>query len=479
MLPLHQLSMKHLPCLLLLVLVAGCASTRIGLAPVAVDLAITRVSVVDVEGGLVVSDQTVLLADNRIRAVGPIARVRIPPGVPTVDARHKYLIPGLWDMHVHLGPPSVATVYSLPLLIANGITGVREMGAPLDSILDLRQRISTDSVLSPQIVAAGSAIAGSPPWGGPPGDLFRVETPAEGRAAVDSLYRSGADFIKVHDFLPRDVYLAIAAEAKRLHMPLAGHLRATVGPGEASQVGQVSIEHLAPEFAAYCAPEGEARARAFYSAWREGFAVAYMRGMLELWRTREPGICEEMWTSLRNNGTWVVPTLVLRMQDSTIYSRPAASYLRPAMRELCDATIEHWGISDPALTKSFYQNLRQQVADMHRAGVPLLAGSDAGSACLVPGFSLHDELGRLAEAGLSPLEALRTATLNPARFLAATDSLGSIAPGKLANLVLLNGSPLEDIRNVQKISAVVLNGRYLDRHRLDEMLMRAEQKAHR
>ena len=469
--------MKRCCSVLLLLLMSACAaSRRNGLAPTAT-LAIVHASVVDVENGRLLPDQTVLVAGNRIVHVGPAGHARVPAGAHIVQANGKYLIPGLWDMHVHLRSPNFATEYFFPLLVANGITGVRDMGAALDSALALRRRAEADALFAPRIVVAGPSLAGRPPWESPAGHLWRVETPEEARAAVDSLHRAGVDFIKVHDFLPRDVYLAIADEAERLGVPLAGHLRASVGPVDASEAGQRSIEHIAPEFAAYCAPDGEARAKEFYSAWRKGFAVAFMEGMLELRRTRDRQTCREVWARLRSNGTWVVPTMVLRMQDSSFYSRPGASYLTPAMRKLCDATIDHWAVAGPALTEAFYRDMGGQVVEMHRAGVPLLAGSDAGSACLVPGFSLHDELEHFVAAGFTPLDALRTATLNPTRFLEATDSLGTVQPGKLADLVLLSANPLEDIRNAREVAAVILNGRYLDRRMLDQLLEEAKTAA--
>jgi hypothetical protein len=199
--------------------------------------------------------------------------------------------------------------------------------------------------------------------------------------------------------------------------------------------------------------------------------------MLELRRTRDAQICEQVWTRLRRNGTRIDPTLVLRMQDSSVYARPAASYLTPAMRALCDATITYWAAPGPALSRAFYRDMEAQVAEMHHAGVHLLAGTDAGSACLVPGFSLHDELAVLVKSGMSPLEALRAATLEPARFLGATDSLGVIAPGQLADLVLLDADPLADTHNTALIRAVMADGRLLDRPTLDALLAESARAA--
>jgi imidazolonepropionase-like amidohydrolase len=469
--------------MLLLLLATACRHTpEAGSRELIPTTAFTHVNVVPMGRDTVLRDQTVLVRRGRIAQVGPAGEVRVPGGARIVEGTGKYLIPGLWDMHVHtltvpdslLGLERRAVELFFPVLLANGVTGVRDMGAPLDSILALRRRIRTDSLLAPRIVAAGPALSGPSPWGGAAGHIWRVQTPEEARQAVDSLHRAGVDFIKVHDFLPRDVYFAIAAEAERLRMPLVGHLRASVGPAEASDAGQVSIEHLAPEFPAYCAPDGEARADEFYAAWRKDFATGLMKGILELRRTRDPRTCAGLWAHLRRNGTWVVPTTVLRRQDSTFYSGPAASYLTPRMRALCDATIAQREPAGAALTEAFYRDMGAQVAEMHRAGVPLLAGADAGSGCLVPGFSLHDELEHLTEAGLTPFEALRTATTNPARFLGATDSLGTVEAGKVADLVLLDANPLEDIRNARRVQAVMRGGRLLDRSTLDALLARAQ-----
>jgi hypothetical protein len=461
-------------------------------APVAAQekspLALTHVSVVNVADGSVKPDMTVLVQGSRIRAVGPTTSVSIPAAAVVVNASGKFLIPGLWDMHVH----SAARVsWHFPLLVAYGVTGVRNMHTTADTALELirsvKRRLVTGELLGPRFLANGPLVDGDPSvWEG----AVRVRTAAEGRAVVDSLAARGADFIKVYDNVPRDAYFAIADQARRRGIPLVGHVPFRIRPEEAARAGQRTDEH-ASGLSFGCSTRADSiRAESVRFAGRAPsmpFADALVAGFrLEraLYDTREASRCAATIEAYRQNHVAVVPTLVIARNPNypeLILSDTAS------MRFIPVAVRREWeGLAGPGLGDTLRPLLRptiparlENVRQVTAAGVLILAGTDLGNPLLVPGVSLHQELEMLVEAGLTPLEGLRSATLNAAKFLAATDSLGTIESGKLADLVLVEANPLENITNTRKIAAVVLNGRYFDRRALDALLAGAELEAGR
>lgn len=473
-------------CLLLRFVLACAAASACAVSSLAAQpgvLAITHVNVIPMDRAGVRRDRTVLIRNGLIVAVAPAAAVRVPAGAMVVDGRGRYLIPGLWDMHVHtvanpdttLGLEREARGWTFPLLVANGVTHVRDMGAVLDTIVALRRALAADSA-APRLVIAGALLDGPTPWGAAARHAWTVRTPGEARAAVDSLRRAGVDFIKVHDFLSTPAFFAAAAEARRVGLPLAGHLRPEVSPAEAADSGQVSFEHLAPELPAYCAPSGRERARGFYAAWiaSRGMA-AYYAGVRRLWETREPRSCAALFAHLRRDGVWIDPTLVLRMQARA--AGPDTALLTPAGKAACRAALGDLRGVPAAELASADRAMAAEVRALHAAGLRFLAGTDSPGGCLVPGFSLHAELRELVRAGLTPREALAAATIGPARFLGAADSLGSVAPGRAADLVLLDADPLRDIGNTRRIAGVVLRGRWMPRTSLDALIERARRTA--
>ena len=434
-------------------------------------LALTHVTVVDVAAkdaeGALIPDQTVIVTGERITAVGKSGRVKVPAGARVIDAGGKYLIPGLWDMHVHL---SLATELALPTLIANGVLGVRDMGGDLEQINGWRRRISGGELLGPRIVAVGLVVDGQKQDA-----LFRltVTTADEARQAVLSLKQRGADYIKVHNAVPREAYFALSKEARRQNIRFVGHIPKEVTPAEASGAGQLSIEHAESLFE-----------NILFSAGRNGRSAAEGLGLA--FAAYSDDKAAELFRQFRRNGTWYDPVLVT--YRSFAFRMDFAANPDPRNRYVAAATKLGWDKYQPvpktlpaetvAARKSVFNRLLRLVGLMQRRGVQILAGTDAGGIRdLTPGFSLHDELQLLVQAGLTPLEALRTATVNPAKFLNMQDRLGAIKPGQLADLVLLDGDPLEKIGNTQKINAVVVNGRLLDRKALDAMLARVESAA--
>jgi len=452
---------------LLAVPLAGRAQNQAGTP--AVSFALAHVTVIDMTGAPPQSDMTVVVTGNRIATLGPSRAVRIPKGGLTLDATGKFLIPGLWDMHVHAAWSSTLPTFG-PLFLVNGVTGVREMWGSLDLVASARIRLAQHRLTEPRFIASGQVLDGSPPiWEG----SIALSSAEQARRVVDSLHAVGADFIKVYNLLPREVYTAIVAEAKRLHMPVVGHVPVAVGALAASTAGQRSIEHLT-DILLSCSTHETALRAALVAAFdkpRDSLRALGRRQQPELLDTYSSDKCQALAAQFLHDSTWQVPTLtVLRafahLDDSVFTSDPRLQYMSRETRDgwhpRNDFRFKTMTAADFARTKRIYAKQVELVGLLHRAGVPILAGTDVLNPYCFPGFSLHDELALLVEAGLTPMEALQAATRNPAIFLKATDSLGTIAAGKLADLVLLDADPIADIHNTTKINAVVLDGQLLD-----------------
>lgn len=417
-----------------------------GVAPV---FAIVNVTVIDVENGGHLDDRTVVVNGNRIATVGPATQVAVPAGTRVVDGRGRFLIPGLWDMHVHslelLGVDYSYGMEPYKLYVAEGVTGVRDMGSSFIQFFVGKNRIESQQLVAPRIVASGPLLEG----GDPP--LIRaiiskyVPTPESGRLAVDTLAEAGLDFIKIHNGLSRETYLAIAEEAKRRDIVFAGHVPDDVSVTEASDLGQRSIEHLAP-LTAICTDPKALDA-----------AASEPDQFIPIKQER----CRAALEHLARNGTWLGPTLIssFPMTEAAHGAELEAEqrYIEPERRARCSPPPAR---ERPGARARYEFNLR--VVQMAReAGVRMLPATDT-TTCRVPGFATLRELELFVEAGLSPLDSLRTATVNVAAYFNRSDSLGSIARGKLADMVLLDGDPLVDISNIRRIAAVVADGRLFE-----------------
>jgi imidazolonepropionase-like amidohydrolase len=399
-----------------------------------------------------------------------------------VNGRGLYVIPGLWDMHVHVWE----TDRTFPLFIANGVLGVRNMGGHLDELKRWRAQVVSGELLGPRMVISGPLVDGLNPTH--PDHAAVVHDPAEARAIVDSLKENGVDFIKVFDNLTPDEYYAVAEESKKVGLPFAGHLAHGVWASDASTAGQLSIEHLFGSLqessknfdeilhlndSPPASPaEKAARALTLMKLEVDGFDPERVKNLAELFV---------------KNGTWQVPTLVARrivpfLNDEAALNDPRLVYIsrqdRKEWNELRDRFIKENPPEFWALHRAAYQEELAIAREYHREGVSILGGTDAGGPpFVIPGFDLHNELIALVDAGFTPLEALQSVTLNAAQFLGRADEFGIVANGKAADLVLLDANPLDDIHNTQKIRAVIVQGKYLDRAALDALLAHAKESA--
>lgn len=473
-----------LPMPAALVVVFACGSS----APIPAELAITHVSVLDVENARVLADQTVLIEGNRITAVGPSARTHAAAGARIVEGSGKYLIPGLWDMHVHSSSDRITRETFLPLYIANGITGVRDMkgdcfdpcgefGSSIEQVHQWRRDIASGTLVGPRIIASSPLIEGPPP-----GQVSSVEAPAteaEAREAVGLLKRRGVDFIKIYSWISREAYFALADEAAKQGIPFAGHVPVAVQASEVSDARQTSIEHFAGIIHACSTREDELRELLLSAEVADSLPS---QGTLMVWMSESfsGSKCAGLYDRLVQNGTWQVPTLIAQRGVEEWYDDPRLTYVSQEERGYWEEMVVVNAARWPIETRSVeFERILAITGEMQRAGVGILAGTDTGDPFVFAGFAIHEELALLVMAGLTEAEALMAATLNPARFLESTDSLGAVAVGNVADLVLLDANPLEDIRNTQRIYAVVYNGRYFDRRALDELLADVEVAAGR
>jgi imidazolonepropionase-like amidohydrolase len=421
-------------------------------------IVLTHITVIDTKNGRALPDRNVVIEGGRILAVKPGSTVTTK-NITVIDGHGKFVIPGLWDMHIHL---SWTTQCALPLLVALGITDVRDMGGNLTQLDDWRSRIAVGALVGPHIVRVGPILNGKSfnAYQMVPG------SPEATRGAVRTLKFIGVDAIKVHRRLPRDSYFAATDEAKKLGIPLVGHVPMEVTPLEASNAGQATIEHTETLF------EGTFSAK---------LTDEELPGAITAWlNTRSP---DTLFSAFVKNGTWVTPTLsgyleVADMYDPNIPRSTLYRYVALSQRKIFDKQLKEHPFSkkEVATTHAHMAGLVATTARMYKDGVMMLAGTDAAGPRLV-GFSLHTELADMVKIGMTPAEALQTATLNPARALGKTTDFGTVEPGKVADLVILNANPLNRIENTRAIFAVLLDGKLYRSKDLHRLLIEAQKLA--
>jgi hypothetical protein len=451
------------------------------------DLAIAHVTVIN-PGGRLQPDMAVIIHGNQIVSVSPSKNTKIPGAAQIVDGTGKFLIPGLWDMHVHFRDAQ----RDLKIDVANGVLGIRNMGGAGAEVYPLREKIAKGQLLGPKIVASGAIVDGPDSFSNPEFTVS-VGTTAEARQAIRAHKKEGADFIKVYDGLSHDVYFAIIDEAKHQDIPVAGHLPSAISMREASNAGQRSLEHGMP-LAAGSTMESEyikwgVDRSVFNEALRsKNFVIIPEKiardntAMLDHFQQQ---LADDAYRVLAKNNTFLTPTLVT--QRSLTFIDDLVKKPDRGMEYVSDEELNWWKPENGMLTKyrtpeyiamrkRQYAKMMEQIPKAQALGVRFLAGTDITIPYTYPGFSLHDELKLFVDAGMTPMQALETATTNPALLLGLSKTWGKIEPGYVANLVLLNANPLIDIQNTRKIDGVVVNGKLLDRTRLDRLLTEAKVK---
>ena len=437
-----------------------------------------HVTVINPGTASVEEDRAVVIRNGWISAVVSAKGFLPSPQAQVVDGTGRYLIPGLWDMHVHTAfgdwfPRGREVI--LPLFVANGITGVRDMGGDLPVLFAWRKEIAFGEIPGPRMVVSGPMLDAYLP--GTNKTRFPSSIPVanadEATKAVDQLKAQGADFIKVQSVIGNDAYVAAAQEAHKQNLPIVGHVPDHIKLTESVELGQKSIEHFMGVL------EG--------CSGQEDKILAGSGDTRLLLTSYDDAKCRKLIKLLADTHTWMVPTTAWNRQGGLLDQvdfahQPLDKYVPAYWRDVTwkrfyDEMMPGINADPLSLRQQFLAQIIHMIGVLHKGGVEFMAGTDTAPGIYVmPGFSLHDELANFVEAGFSPMEALATATSNPAKFF-DKDDMGAIAPGNVADLVLLDQSPLQDIRNSTKIQAVVADGRYYDRAHLDQMLAGVEQAA--
>lgn len=418
--------------------------------------AFVGVTVVPMDRDRVLEDHTILVDGERITRVGPAADVEIPEGAVRIDGEGLYLMPGLAEMHAHIPGSNASRAYlenTLFLYVANGITTIRGMlGEPAH--LELREQASRGEILAPRIYTSGPSLNGN-----------SVGSPERAREMVRDQAAAGYDFLKLHPGLSRAAFDAIDATADELDMPYAGHVSLDVGLARTLEAEQATIDHLDGYVEAMAGPPHAQNSQFF------GLNLVGEADLDEL-----PRLADETVEA----GVWNVPTQAL---FPDFLGDPDELLRRPELRYVSAEQAQGWAgsvrqmASNPSFSadsgRRFLELRRHILKALHDAGAGILLGSDAPQVFNVPGFSMHEELAEYVQAGLSPYEALRTGTVEVARFYGVTDERGTVAEGMVADLVLVRGNPLEDVGNVRDPAGVMLRGRWLPgeeiRERLEEI----------
>lgn len=450
-----------------------------------VPLAITNVTIVDVAADRLVPAQSVLIENGRIVAAEAASDLVIPQRANVIDGRDRFLVPALWDMHAHIY--AISPLLDLPLYIRYGVTNVRDMqgcplpGDPFIACRDDKRQWTAEALAServgPRIVASTSFMANGP------GVLERIKalppffgtaTPEEARAFVQHFAKRGVEAIKVYDRIPREAYFALVDEARKLGLDVVGHRPHAVSAIEAAS-HQKSLDHA--RFILHESFDGSAELRAL------GGTARWHEDRQRMLQEHDPHKAQAIFSAMKDARTWYVPTHLTRWVDAyadtdAVRDDPLLRYLHPLLRWQWLEDIDGTVANDPSPAaretyREFYRKGLELTGAAHRAGVKILAGSDY----IIAGADVHRELEQLVMAGLTPAEALATAIINPPAYFGLEQDYGEVAAGKVADLILLDADPLEDIRNTQRIEAVVFNGHLYDRQALDEIASHVEKQA--
>ena len=442
---------------------------------------INRVSVIDMHSGET-PVRDILIRGDLIEAVGPVGSLAVPKDARKVNGAGRYAIPGLWDAHIHMTLWPEYTRQLSTLLVANGITSVRDMGGQLDAVMALRQHNRQAHQVAPRMWVAGPIIDGAPAMA--QGYGVEVTTEQQAIELVDSLAQAGVDFIKLYELLPPDLFRVLMQRAQQIHqLPAAGHIPQRMSIAEVLDIGQYDIQHLGGVGAGmkfdcvltqHSMPD---RSAILDNKSPQDSGIDLLFKVAEATEVSPEDMDQEKVTALiqrfARENTWHTPTLVTCVSFNDLgllddpFARDVIDYLPASRREAARAIQQP--TADPTHVYRFGQWTMQVVRQMHQAGVKLLAGTDSPP-LHTPAFCLHLELKALVAAGLSPLQVLQTATINPAEFFKLSDQLGTLEPGKFADMLLLDKNPLRAIENTRAIAAVFSRGQYLDRQALDKLL---------
>ncbi len=425
------------------------------------EIIFTTVNVIPMDTERVLLNQVVVVRNGRIAAIGDAGKTKYSKNAYLIDGKGKYLIPGLAEMHAHVPPvDDIEPMKEVLLLFAvNGVTTIRGMlGHPKH--LELRTKIQSGEIFGPRFITSGPSFNGQ-----------SVKTAEAAAEMVRQQKTAGYDFLKLHPGLSKETFAAIAKTAKEVKIPFAGHVSFDVGVWRAIEAGYATIDHL-DGFIESLVPETENTTEQ-----QNGLFAMFIADKADTSKI------SRLTTALRNNKIWVVPTQALAERWFAPGKSPEALRSEPEMKYMPANTLNNWVNTkknlmnnpqyNPEAINRFIALRRKLIYACNKNGVGLLLGSDAPQVFDVPGFSLHHELQYMVDAGLTPYEALKTGTVNVAGFLNKQD-MGVIKTGAIADLVLLNGNPLKDIKQVKNIEGVMLGTKWLDKDRIINELKKLE-----
>ncbi|MCE5206038.1 MAG: amidohydrolase family protein [Porphyromonadaceae bacterium] len=453
-------------------------------------LAITDVTVIDATGRDPQPSMTVLLSDDKICAIQPVGRVKIPSGTRIVSGKGKYLIPGLWDMHVHISNSQIF----IPLLIANGVTSVRQMTSNekgFRRLKEMKSQIAAKKMIGPDIYLPVVVFGKDQQWDG----IIQMNTQEDVAEVIGSVKEKDADFIKVFDLYDPAIFKSLLKEAKKQHISVAGHCPLAFNMGEIAMEGMDSFEHFFGVPLACSSEEASIRqqliqtAKEYNSSFDDIVRLLYWILTPEILNTYDPEKAQAFISILKKSDSYQCPTAILWDGWSKLNDTLATSDYR--LKYIPDSYLKTWlYLKDNPMSKKlsgedfiFARKIMEKYSEMLRlfckAGIPMIAGTDVSltNPYNFPGFGLHDELSLLVKAGLSSMQAIQAATKNAATVLGVLDKTGTVEQGKCADLVLLNANPLDDINNTRKINAVFRAGSYLSGTDLNDMLQKEEKMA--
>ncbi len=443
--------MRNLLFVLVTVLLTGCSNAiPVTEGEQAGDVySFVNVNVVPMDADRVLSDQTVIVENGRIKEVGAASDVKIPKGAVEIDGAGKYLMPGLAEMHGHIPPPNQPEEYVesvLYMYVANGITTVRGMLGHAGQ-LDIKKKANASEIVSPTLYLAGPSFSGG-----------SISSPEQAVEKVRRQKEEGWDLLKVHPGLSLEEYDAMANTANEVGIRFGGHVPSEVGLAHAIQKGQETFDHI------------------------DGYTT-FVNGNSEL--ASDAAIDEVVQMTL-DSGTWVVPTMVLWevlfgvMPMADVQDLPELKYMPPPV-------VQNWinnhrmRLASPNLDKTAssnrIENRNRILAALNDAGGRILMGTDAPQQFSVPGFSIHLELERMVDIGMSPYEVFKTGTVNVGEYFKDQDTFGLVAEGHRADLILVDGNPLEDVGSIRNPSGVMTRGVWLSKADIDEELANIEARA--
>lgn len=480
--------MKLTTILSLCVLVISCAPDK-DQGPV---IAYQNVTAIDAVNGSR-DGQTVIISGKKIKEIGPSGQVEVPSDATLIDGKGKFLIPGLWDAHVHLSYEEDLSPAMFSLFLVNGVTSIRDTGGQLDLVMPWKEKSLADDGTAPRVMVAGPLLDGVPTVyngeGGRPKLGLGAGTSENAATLVDEFVKRGVDLIKSYEMLTPETFSTVIEKAKSYGKVVTGHVPLSMDVIEASDLGMRSMEHMR-NLEMSCSKDFDSLLQVRRKLLADGADQAggdlrssiHSAQRYHSIQTQDAERRELVLGALARNNTWQIPTLtIVAARENRVFDRKGwvdnFRYMPKSVHERwTNNAAEFSKIPTPIESVAFANWAYDMTKRVDDVGIGIMAGTDTPIFFLTPGFSLHEELRLLVKSGLTPMKALEAATIRPAEYFNIEAELGTIESGKFADLILLDANPLHDITNTQKINSVMKSGKFYSRQDLDIMLQQLEKE---